>query len=338
MPYRDIPDEAVDAESPFTAYLARRFRDNILYLNNARQALDSQLHATTGHKHTASGTTDYRYSFSDRIETVAGVNDKIDFIYTDINDALTTQKHATLTAGTRTPTAHAAHVQTQMGAVISGGGSMSVTFDTTAGSPTRGHFRMRNTASTGTRRFELLGASGTNAATSALPSMGFAKRDYKKGLGYTSDSGSLDGYTIEQITVSDGGEVDTAGFLDDAFETAKFTNGIIPTGAIQALAVTGAKTANDSIRGEKWGQVFEPTSPVSPQDISPSDTQVFQFSLTGRGASITPCFVAFSTTGHLEQGVLSVSSFSSGGGNVYNVTIANNDAVNTAANVWCVAI
>lgn len=336
MAHIDIPDSAVDAESPFTALLARVFRDNILHLDHSRQALDSALHATTGHTHHATNTRTTTYNFSDRIEIVAGVNDKINFIYTDATDVSAAEKTATLTAGSRTPTAHAAHVATQMAAAISGGGTLVASFDVTTGSPTRGLFLLQNAATTGTRRFELLNSSGTNAATSALDLMGYAKRDYKKGLGYRSESGSLDGYLIDTIVLGEGGEIDTDGFEDDAFETAKFTNEIIPTGAIQASAVTGAKTANDSIRGDKWGGQFTPAE--SPVIVAAGGYKDFTFTMTGRGASITPCVVPFLTGTGFEQGELEVTSISSSGGDVYVARITNNSGSDTPSFVYAVAI
>lgn len=322
--YREIPAAAVAEDAPLSAYLARNIRDNIRSIDHHRQGVAAQLDETTGHLHQGS-TVSASYTFADLIQVVAGVNDKINFKFKDSGYSSSSEYTATLTAGYRTPSAHASHVQAQMRAAVGSSPTpaLAVTFDSTDGSPTRGFFLFRNTGTSGTRLLELLFETGTNASACAGPAMGYAKRDHKKALGYAGDSGFLQGYPMETVELGDGGTLGTSAFVDSAFITRTFTAGIIPGSAFAADSVESGVVVSGTITGDKLG------APGTDYDfaISSGGYHDFSIDMSGRtSGSDTPmvCVAGDSSSSGCVTGDLEVTSLTHGSGDTWTVRITNN--------------
>lgn len=322
--YREIPAAAVAENAPLSAYLARNIRDNIRSIDHYRQGVAAQLDETTGHLHQGS-TVSASYTFADLIQVVAGVNDKINFKFKDSGYSSGSEYTATLTAGYRTPSAHASHVQAQMRAAVGSSPTpaLTVTFDSTDGSPTRGFFLFRNTGTSGTRLLELLFETGTNASACAGPALGFAKRDHKKALGYAGDSGFLQGYPMETVEIGDGGTLGTSAFVDGAFITRTFTAGIIPGSAFDTNSVESGVVASSTITGDKLG------APGTDYDfaISSGGYHDFTIDMSGRtSGSDTPmvCIAGDSSSSGCVTGDLEVTSLTHGAGDSWTVRITNN--------------
>lgn len=332
MPYVDIPDEAVDAESPFTTLLARRFRDNMYHLNNARDAFDQMLDEATGHKHTT-GERTFEYTFSDRITIVVSESDRLDFIFGGGAYAEATEV-AELTAATYTPAALATHLQEEINREISGstaGTDVTVSFDSTAGSPTRGLFIFRHTGTTDSpnaRKLTLKFGSGVNVARSVANLIGFRASDYIKALGYSSGSGFQNGYTQDEITIDEGGLVPAGGLQSNSCTNAKFADNVITTAKIDTGAIDGTNLATASVTGAKISEVA--LNSGGTQVITAGSFYDFTVTLSGRGAAITPCFVPGSTAsgpfGQPACGDLIVSNIASAGGSDYTVRVTNTTA------------
>lgn len=326
MAYRSIPELAVLVGALVSAYLLRAFRDNVLWLNNARAAIAAQLHPTTGHGHTT-GTKTASYNFDDEIRTISGVNDMLDVRFGGGPIAPSTQA-ITLDAGTRTPTVHAAHVQSKLRAAFSSTTAIGVSYDATVGSETRGMFRIQNTGtsdSTYARVLQILLKTGASADQSAGPSMGFSKiADLKGAYGYRGKSGFADSYVQDRVTLGDAGKLGTASFVDGAFITRTFADAVVPAGAFQADSIAGSGTggagqiADGALIGSKLGAAEQSNSDT----ILGGNTVDFTITMANGGSGRRPR-VSLSCTSGAESWALQLISLTHLTGNDWDVKIKN---------------
>jgi hypothetical protein len=334
MARRNIPASAVLDGKPASTYLIRAMADNRVAADHSRQALAARLDASTGHAHSADSLTTTTYTHEDPVETRTDANTKLDFRFGG-DDYAAADYQATLTVGTRTPAAHAAHAQAQMRAAVDAGSPSSVpltvTYDVGEDSETRGLFRIRHTGTTDSanaRVLTLLGASGAGAATSAYPSMGIAKRDHRGAYGYTGESGFIDSFVQDTVMLADGGWIGTAGFEALAFESAKLGAGSVPNAAFQTGSVAGSKIVAGQVGGVKFGA----PAVSSASNIGSGATVNFDIVLTGRGAGATPCCAPVCTTGSVQSVHLQIVSITHLSGDTYRVAVKN-DAPATATAV-----
>lgn len=124
-------------------------------------------------------TLEYRafkldYELTPRLIVRSGENDRIDFEETD-----GTEITATIPAGSYTASALASAVATALD--LAGASTYTVSY-----TERTGLFTLLSDGGGGGGIFELLGASGTNATRSLLPTLGFAPEDLASALTYTS--------------------------------------------------------------------------------------------------------------------------------------------------------
>lgn len=314
--YRTIEDAALDQDVVATAYTARAMRDNRLWLDNARASVAAQLDGTTGHVHSAE-TDSFEYNFDDRIEIVTGQNDELAIQFQGTGVGLSTQTVA-LDGGIRTPTAHAAHVQAKLRAAFSGTTEISVVYDVTEDSETRGLFLIRHTGASGTRVLSLLFRS---VAGSAAPAMRFRKADQYGALGYKGDGGFADSFPQDTIELSDGSWLDYNGFEDEAFTTDKFADEVVPGRAFQDDSIAAGKIKAGAVTGPKLGEAE--TGVIG--TITNNNTGSVDVDIANGGVGRRPNWGVCSSTGASQGGltVVSVTHVAGGAGNRWRVQVRN---------------
>lgn len=331
--FRDIDDLAVAAGAPATPYLMRAIRDNTNAIGFATEAIGTALDETVGHDHSDSETTT-DHAFVDRIIVKTGVNDRIPFRFASSSPNYSAANYSsTLAASALSPTAHAAAVQLAMRTSVGGGSHasvpISVTYDMTEGSETRGLFLIQHTGSLDSpnaRVLELHFETGTGAATGNGPSMGFPKHDRKKAYGYHGDSGFADGITEVSYTREQGGLLTSAAWVAGAFTTAKFADQVVPGRAFQAGSVGGSAGSNNIHLNAATGSKVGPPVTAAAQNHGTGASHNYGLTMTQAGAGRRPTVCAFSTDAFVAMSDIEIATATFSSGSLWSVSITNKGA------------
>jgi len=342
MPHKAIPSSTLAAGASFSRHLVETMRGNRLYVDHVVQMNVSQMDAATGHAHGLAETTDYSYTFGDRIAIVSGANDRLDFKYAGGSKALATYA-AVLTAGIYTPATLAAHVQAQMRSIAGAITDIDVSYHGPT-DPAPGFIVIQHSGlsdSPEPRVFQLLCASGVNGPTgtdrSTFPAIGYAMgKDRTGAFGYVGDSGLFDGYTQDDFpAVGDGGQIDTAGIADQAFNEASFTTNILDGTHIKALSVTGAKIGTGAITGDKSSAPIHANAPLILPIGGPGGTLTFDMGTVGRIPSV--CIAATGAAGtaaYFPRFVYQTAAPTHTVGGTYTVPFKNDGGTTVTLDGW----
>lgn len=330
MPHRTVPDIAVSAGSPASPYLMHALRDNDETVANSNVTYAAMLDNATGHVHGV-GTRSYTYTYTDRIRVRTGVNDRVPFRFASSSPNYAAASYsATLDPGLYSLADLAAEIQAEMISEVGVGAPISVVYDTTEGSPTRGLFVFGHTGSSDSpnlRVLELLFGTGTGFATSIAVSIGFPKKDQKKAFAYPGDSGFADGFTQDVHAPTEGGLLGTDAWVAGAFTSAKIADDVISTRCFQNSSVSGSagsdKIHDNTLDGDKTGA----PSASATASISAGSTHTFSIAMPNN-TSRTPMCVPFTNdAGGVTWNLLSVVSLTNTSGNNWDVVIKNHDTV-----------
>lgn len=330
MPRKSIPSTAVAAGKRLHRHLLETMRANRLYCDFVRQANASMMDYSTGHRHEDAASRTFTYTFSDEVEIVSGVNDRLDFKHAGGSSSLGTYA-ASLTPGTYSMTALASHAQAQMRSAAGSVTDISVTFQAPADS-SPGHFLFQHTGSSDSpnaRVFWLLCASGTNgpagADRSAWKSFGFAHgRDRVGNFGHRGDKGFLDGQTQDQITLIDGDLVGASGLATGAVTTAKLKSGLVTTTHFDDAVIEAGNAIDGAITPAKMGAPVQCDSDIG---IGAGSSSTLQFTMPNGSSSRKPMVsLQCSNTGQVDA--LPENIYISSGpthisGNVWQCTVVN---------------